>query len=261
MKKTIAAALACAAVLAACGGGGDGAPASSNAKISFYGNPLQQAATPQSTAKVAAVVHAASDAPASDAATQTVQTLTQALAAQGVTADVTPQVMNGTTLHALIMGENNGLPPTQDQFKTDPSGFIVANFQLDDMVTRNDDPAQLAALAQFQQDLYTFIQRAHVAGKLTFVILPIRTCDQPFGKSAADGVIQAATTAASLSAGYAVGGVSYNAVSDANGVFTDTVTAGHMGADCRTPDAYLINMANQNMAERMAPVLKDGLSK
>ncbi|WP_152562594.1 hypothetical protein [Caballeronia grimmiae] len=189
------------------------------------------------------------------------QTLTQALAAQGVTADVTPQVMNGTTLHALIMGENNGLPPTQDQFKTDPNGFIVANFQLDDMVTRNDDPAQVAALAQFQQDLYTFIQRAHVAGKLTFVILPIRTCDQPFGKSAADGVIQAATTAASLSSGYAVGGLSANVVMDANGVATDTVTAGHMGADCRTPDASLINMANQNMAERMAPVLKDGLSK
>ncbi|MDR5736166.1 hypothetical protein QCE47_28030 [Caballeronia sp. LZ025] len=260
MKKTIAVALACAAVLAACGGGGDGTP-SSTAKISYYGNPLPQAATTSATVKVAAVAHAASDFTASDAAAQTVQTLTEALAAQGVTADVTPQVMNGTTLHALIMGENNGLPPTQDQFKTDPSGFIVANFELDDMVTRNDDPAQVAALAQFQHDLYTFIQRAHVAGKLTFVILPIRTCAQPFGKSAADGVIQAATTATSLSSGYAVGGVPYNAVSDASGVFTDTVTAGHMGADCRTPDAYLINMSNQNMAERMAPVLKDGLSK
>ncbi|BBP95932.1 hypothetical protein BSFA1_10610 [Burkholderia sp. SFA1] len=116
MKKTIAAALACAAVLAACGGGGDDGPSSTAkvATISYYGNPLPTAQSAQSAAKVAAVAHAASDPAASDAGAQTALTLTQALAAQGVTAQVTPQVINGTTLHALIMGENNGLPPTQD---------------------------------------------------------------------------------------------------------------------------------------------------
>jgi hypothetical protein len=263
MKNTVFAALSISAVLVACGGGGgDGAPASAAkvATISYYGNPLPQAKSAQATVKTA-VIHAASDAPASDAASQTAQTLTQALAAQGVTADVTPQVMNGTTLHALIMGENNGLPPTQDQFKTDPSGFIVVNFELDDMVTNKDDAAQVAAIAQFKQDLFTFIQRAHVAGKLVFVIVPIRTCDQPFGKSAADGVVEAASSAAFDAAGYAVGGLPTSVVVDANGVGTDTVTAGHMGADCRTPDGYLTNMWTATIATGMAPVIKDGLDK
>lgn len=249
-----------ALTLAACGGGGDGGSPASTAKaanISFYGNPLPSVTAGAAVAKVA-VVRAASAPAASDGAATTVKTLTDALADQGVTATVTPQVLNGTGLHALIMGENNGLPPTNDQFKTDPNGFLVINFQIDDMVTAMDDSSQQAALATFQQDIYTFIQRAHVSGKLVYAIVPIPTCDAPAGHSAADGVAQAIATASGQAAGFPVGILPSNLVAGTDGVYTNTFTAGHLGANCRTPDAYLLNAWTQSIAERMAPGLKNG---
>jgi len=246
-----------ALALAACGGGGGGGSSAKVANISFYGNPLPSV-TSGATAKVA-VVHAASDAAASDGAATTVKTLTDALAAQGVTATVTPQVLNGTGLHALIMGENNGLPPTDDQFKTDQNGWLVVNFQIDDMVTNMDDPAQQAALATFQQDMYTFIRRAAVTGKFVFIIVPIPTCDVKTGHSAADGVIQAISGATAQALAFPVGGLPSNWVTDLSGVTTNTFTQGHLGADCRTPDAYLLNAWTESIAARIAPALKEKL--
>ncbi|BBP95931.1 hypothetical protein BSFA1_10600 [Burkholderia sp. SFA1] len=46
---------------------------------------------------------------------------------------------------------------------------------------------------------------------------------------------------------------------DDKGVATNTFTHGHMGADCRTPDAYLTDLWTKSIAERMAPTIKDGL--
>lgn len=252
--------LVAALVMTACGGGGDGGSAATAkvANISFYGNPLPNVAAGAAVSKVA-VVHAASDSAASDGAATTIQTLTDALAAQGVTATVTPQVLNGTGLHALIMGENNGLPPTDDQFKTDQNGWLVVNFQIDDMVTTMDDPTQQAALATFQQDMFTFIRRAGVSGKFVFIILPIPTCDAQIGHSAADGVIQAIVGATNQALAFSVGGLPLNLVTDANGVTTNTFTQGHLGADCRTPDAYLLNAWTESIAERIAPALKEKL--
>jgi hypothetical protein len=255
----IAAALA--VTLTACGGGGsDSAPAPVAKKptLSFYGNPLPTAPASGAVANVQ-VVRADVAAPASDPNAETVTTLQDALAAQGVTATVTPQLMNGTTLHALIMGEDNGLPPTNDQFVTDPSGFLVVNFTLDDMITPRSDPNQQAALVQFTQDMTTFIQRAHVAGKLVFVILPIPTCDTVTGQSAADGLIEAANQAAGAAGGFGVGTLPSNGVADANGVVTNTFTQGHLGSDCRTPDAWLLNAWTQSIATPIAAAMKQGV--
>jgi hypothetical protein len=261
MYKKIIAAVIAASVLAGCGGGSDSpAPTAKVAKLSFYGNPL--GGSTQATAH-AAVMLAAASAPvaSSDAAAQTVQSLQDALAAQGVTATVTPQVMDGTTLHALIMGENNGLPPTDDQFKTDPSGYLVVNFKLDDSVTLD---TATAALQQFKADLTTFIQRGHVSGKLVLVVVPIPTCDTNPDVNTnglynlTDRLIMTIGQATSDAGGFSVGGFSSNIVST-DGSVTNAVTAGHMGADCKTPDAYLLNAQVQALARDIAPRLQAGL--
>jgi hypothetical protein len=253
MKKTIFAAALLSVIVAACGGGGSGntpAPMTKTLKLSVYGNPLVSSTSP-ATAKVqAAAFDQTPSAPTpSSAAAATVQTLTDALAARGVTATVTPQVMDGTTLHQIIMGENNGLPPTNDQFKTEPSEWLVVNFQLDDMVTKASDPAQMAALDQFAQDLFVFNQRAMVAGKRVFAVLPILTCDVPNHDTASDGLVTAINKAAQSSL-TPVGGIPY----------PDQTNAGHMGADCRNPDAYIQNLRTQIIADDLASRYKAATS-
>jgi hypothetical protein len=263
-KRTIAAALL-AATLGACGGGSSDAPQSTAQtwKLSLYGNPI---VTSQSAVQATSQRAIAADASASSgAAAQTVQSLQDALAADGVTATVTPEVMDGTTLHQLIMGEDNGLPPTPDQFTTDASSWLIANFTLDDMVTPSTDPAQQAALAQFQQDLTVFIERARTSGKMVLVVTPIQTCDYSDStsiggtstQSAAYGLWLAeenATTNAYANA--PIGGLPQT-TEVINGVLTNTFTEGHLGADCRTPDAWLQNQYVQaiarDIAARLAP--------
>lgn len=257
----LAAAVTLAISLAACGGGGsDSTPAQPVAKVptlSFYGNAL--VAPAKATAKAAAseAASAAAPASASDAAAATVQSLTDALAAQGVTANVTAQVMDGTTLHAIVMGENNGLPPTPDQFGKDPSEWLIVNFTLDDMVSTIDVPSQAAALAQFQQDLTVFIQRGHVSGKNTFVVTPIQSCDgSPSGFSATEGLRNAENQASYAAFAFITGLGSGPIVVGPDGKNVDTLTQGHMGADCRTPDAYLLNLQTQAIATDIAGRLK-----
>lgn len=260
MRKFLTVVLVSAA-LAGCGGGGSSsspAPvaAAKTMSLSFYGNPLGVSQTATAHVMVAAADKDASAPTATDPnAAATVQTLQAALAAQGVTATVTVQVMNGTSLHALILGEDNGLPPTQDQFTTDPSAYLVANFTLDDMVTPSIDPTQNAAMQQFKTDLETFIQRAHVAGKLVLVVLPIPTCDavpdNAGGLNAAGGLTEMITQASGDAGGFPVGALPSNVISS-DGTITNTFTAGHLGADCRTPDAYLLNAQTQAVAVSIA---------
>ncbi|WP_144149321.1 hypothetical protein [Paraburkholderia sp. BCC1884] len=258
--------------LVACGGGGDGGissqPAAKAYTISMYGKPLVSLTAATAHAQLAAVAKAASDADGSSDVQTTVQTLQDALAARGVTADVTPKVMDGTSLHALIMGEDNGLPPTQDQFKTDLSGAVIANFQLDDMVTPWTDPDQRAAATQFEQDLEVFIQRMHVAGKQVWIVLPIETCDYPAGSNfndqytARDALQGSILQAVAATTGQLAGGISYAYVTTQDpvtGAYTtvNTVTQGHLGADCRTPDAYLQNLQIQSVADTIAALYKE----
>lgn len=65
-----------------------------------------------------------------------------------------------------------------------------------------------------------FIQRAHVSGKLVFVIQPIPTCDVPNtanggtgARTAADGLIEAIGNASGQAGGFPVGGIDGMAMS------------------------------------------------
>lgn len=246
--------LLAALTLGACGGGGDGpAKAAPVMSIQYYGAPMPQGAG-GATAK-AAIVGAASDA----GAAETVTTLTQALAAQGVTASVTPITMSATALHDLVMSVNGGVRPTNDQLTVQPTGYAVVNFQLDDMVTSADDPAQVAAISQFQNDLTTFILQQRLAGKETFILSPIPTCDFAPGHTAGDGLGQAESNAVAVALAFQVGTVPRGTVTDLNGVTTDPYLIAHMGADCRTPDATIIGVWTNSAAERMAVNFKAGL--
>jgi hypothetical protein len=251
MFKTVAIFLAAAVSLSACGGGGSGdsaTPTAKTMKISLYGQPLTSSAA---VSHARAVANADAPSGASDAAA-TVQSLQDALKARGVPATVTPQVMDGTTLHQIVIGENNGLPPTPDQFKTDPSEFMVVHFELDDMTKPWSDPTQQAALAQFQSDLFVFIQRGEVAGKRVFVVDAIPNCDVPYGDSAADGLNDAIGKATSGTTGAGIGLFPANSYLDQSGTRINAVTVGHMGADCRTPDASLLTMRTNLVADYLA---------
>ncbi|NYH13417.1 hypothetical protein [Paraburkholderia bryophila] len=252
--------------LAACGGGSDGngsggnlTPAAKVMKLSLYGQPFvnSQAAVSHAQALSAGPSASAPPATASDAAA-TVQALLDALTARGVPSSVTAQVMDGTTLHQIVMGENSGLPPTPDQFKTDPSGYLIVSFQLDDMVTPWSDPVQAAAVTQFAQDLTVFAQRASVSGKLVYAVLPIQTCDAPNATGAAFGLISAITQAQSKSSLNTIGAIPFGvAFGGSQGSAIPSPELAHLGADCRTPDAYLLNMRTNAIADYIAALYKD----
>ncbi|MDR3386803.1 MAG: hypothetical protein P4L92_07100 [Rudaea sp.] len=248
--------------LAACGGGNDGGstqPAAKALTISMYGTPLVSATSPAvAHLQLRATSKAEAATPASGASDvqATVQTLTDALASRGVTANITAQVMDGTTLHQIVIGEDNGLPPTPDQFKSDPSEWMIVNFQLDDMVTPANDPAQQVAINQFIQDLTVFAQRAAVAGKAVFAVAQIPTCDSQF--SAAGGVSNAFSRALVAGAPIRViGGIPLTIVFDASGKAVPSPDTAHLGADCRTPDAYLQNERVQSVADEIAAGYKE----
>jgi len=249
LKRVVALAIG-ALVLTACGGGGDNgaAPAVKTMRLSLYGRPF---ATGQAVSHMQATAKAA--APSSDAAA-TVQTLQDALAARGVSATVTAQVMDGTTLHQIVMGENNGLPPTPDQFKTDPSEYLIVNFQLDDMVTPQTDPVQAAAVQQFIQDLTVFAQRAAVSGKLVYAVAPIQTCDGVGSPSYA--LDYAITQAGQKTLINKIGEIPFGVAFGPDGAPIPNPDLAHLGADCRTPDVYLLNMRTNAIADYIAALYK-----
>lgn len=259
-KATLACVLA-SIFLAACGGGGgsgDTQPAAKPLTISMYGKPLVSGSSAVVAHAQARVMAAASSATASGTSgvQTTVQSLQDALAARGITAAVSAQVMDGTTLHQVVMGENNGLPPTPDQFKLDPSEWMIVNFQLDDMATTWTDPVQRAAVDQFAKDLVVFAQRAAVVGKAVFAIEPIQTCDMP--DSAVDalhyGLIKAFTDGAPIRI---IGQVPFFVQFDSLGKPVPSPDLVHLGADCRTPDAYLQNLQVQSVADTIASAYKE----
>jgi hypothetical protein len=153
--------------------------------------------------------------------------------------------MDGTALHALVLARNGGASPPNSAYGTvDPTNWNIVNFQLDDMVTPWTDPTQLADVEQFQNDLAVFTEWSYVDEKKTFVIAPIPTCDgDPLNltNTTAVGALQIAEGQASaISASYGVGAVS------------SAEAAGHMGADCRTPDAYILNLQTTRIASDIA---------
>ncbi|WP_075358922.1 hypothetical protein [Caballeronia sordidicola] len=237
MKKMLALSVAAALILSACGGGGDNSSAPAPVlKLSFSGAPITEAA---GAVAHAAVIHAAADTPASGASA-TVTTLQDALTAAGVAANVTAGVIDGTTLHQIVLARNGGNSPDNSLYGTvDPTDWNIVNFQLDDMVTPWTDPTQQAAVAQFQNDLAVYTQWAYVDRKSTFVVAPIPTCDgdpaNPTNTTAVGALQVAEGQAAAISISYSIGHVQASEV------------VGHMGDDCRTPDAYILNLRTQRI--------------
>ncbi|MBM2769938.1 hypothetical protein [Burkholderia anthina] len=219
--------------LSACGGGDDAsapaAPSKFAVKVTYSGLPLVKS---RQASKMAAadVVSGASSTVVESDGQATVDTLQKrfADAATGIT--VYPGVIDGTTLHQIVMSVNNGVGPTQEELwqydqnrtKIVMDDWVVLNFQLDDMRTGRNDPAQVAALDQFKKDLIVFQNRLYLEGKHVYKIVPIRTCELPSGQTAADGL--ADVLADVPGSGYLMG-------------LRDAPDRSHMGDDCRTPDA------------------------
>ncbi|HDR9061062.1 TPA: hypothetical protein QDB03_002676 [Burkholderia vietnamiensis] len=228
--KIILAALAiplCISV-AACGGGDDSSPPAPSkfaVKLTFSGNPLVAS---QKTLRMVATDGAsgASVVDTTTAGQATVNALQQKFSAAGTGITVYPGVIDGTTLHQIVMSVNNGIGPTDDELRNAKrpvvsSEWMVVNFQLDDMQTGRNDPAQIAAMDQFKKDLIIYQNRIYLEGKSLYKILPIRTCDLPAGQTAADGLIDVLGSVPG--SGYLMG-LDY------------APDKSHMGADCRTPD-------------------------
>ncbi|WP_063807071.1 hypothetical protein [Burkholderia ubonensis] len=229
MKKTLVAlAVPLLVSLSACGGGDGGSPPAPSkfaVKLTFSGIPLVQQAK---TSRMAAtdVASGASAPDATSAGQATVNALQQKFSDAGTGITVYPGVIDGTTLHQIVMSVNNGVGPTDDELRNAKvpvvsSEWMIVNFQLDDMQTASNDPAQIAAMDQFKKDLIVFQNRVYLEGKVLYKILPIRTCDLPAGQTAADGLIDVLQRVPG--GGYLMG-LSY------------APDKSHMGADCRTPD-------------------------
>ncbi|MGY6256529.1 hypothetical protein ACXIVK_23965 [Paraburkholderia caledonica] len=222
-------------------------------KLSLYGQPLVKSSTSAHAQAIPLTAAASSTSATSTDANATVDALQAALAARGVTANVTAQVMDGTTLHQIVMGENNGLPPTPDQFKTDPSGYLIVNFQLDDMITSGSDPAQAAAATQFADDLTVFSQRATVSGKLVYAVLPLPKCNDP-NDSARNVLIGSIVQAQRKSMLNTMGGIPFCQGTD--NYCAAWVAANH-GAQCSTPEADLETMRTNSIADYVAALYKE----
>lgn len=228
MKKILVA-LAFPLSLSACGGGDDaGAPAAPSkfaVRVTYSGLPLIK--SKQASRMAAVDAASAADSAGDESAGQaTVDALQKKFAAAGTGITVYPGVIDGTTLHQLVMAVNNGVGPTQNEMDhaklpMAPSEWVVLNFQLDDMQTGRNDPAQAAAIEQFRKDITVFQNRLYLEGKQIYTVLPIRTCELPAGQTAADGLSDALRGAPGSS--YLLG-------------LRDAPDRLHMGPDCRTPD-------------------------
>ncbi|CAB3750767.1 hypothetical protein GQ57_15850 [Burkholderia sp. MSh2] len=231
MKRNLAAlAFPLLLSLSACGGGDDvgaaAAPSKFAIKLTYSGLPLIKA---QQSSKMSAVdvgTGRASSQPSSDGQA-TVDALQKKFSEAGTGVTVYPGVIDGTTLHQIVMSVNDGVGPTEDEMRNAKhpvvlDEWVVLNFELDDMQTGRSDPAQVAALAQFKKDLIVFQNRLSLENKQFYKVLPIRTCELPEGQTAADGLIEVLKSVPN--SGYLLG-------------LRDAPDKAHMGADCRTPDA------------------------
>ncbi|WP_043294658.1 hypothetical protein [Burkholderia pseudomallei] len=228
MKKKLLATSFIAIALSACGGGDDAAsstPSKFAIKLTYSGLPL---VSQQKTMRMAAVDAASGIAtalPKSDGQA-TVDELQKRFSEAGTGITVYPGVIDGTTLHQIVMSVNNGVGPSADEKRNAKvpvvqSEWVVLNFELDDMQTGRNDPAQVAALDQFKRDLVVFQDRLYIEGKQVYKILPILTCELPAGQTAADGLSDVLKSVPN--SGYLLG-------------LRDAPDRSHMGNDCRTPD-------------------------
>ncbi|KVE53315.1 hypothetical protein [Burkholderia vietnamiensis] len=257
MRITLIAAVLTGLALSACGGG-DSSSTSASAgpaiRLKYSGVPL--VATQRARAMAAAVdsSSAASAAVATGDVQPTITALQDALKARGADIAVYPGIVNGSTLHDIVMSENGGVGPTLAEIansKTNISEWALVYFELDDMSGYIDSAERRAAVEQFKRDLQVYGAREYLKGRVIFAARPVVSCA---------GVKEVRTIDDN---GYAVVN-SYWPASQAlyeaiNGAAVDGVVtpiggiakpdAPHMGADCNTADqavrdAHLASIAD-----------------
>jgi len=231
MKKILASfAVPVCFALTACGGGDDGGPASSGPaiKLTYSGAPL---VTSQRARTMAAVTDLSSAASAPGVSTSDVQptiaALQNAFKARGADIGVYPGVINGSTLHDIVMSENNGVGPTDGEIaaaNVNISTWTLVNFQFDDMRGYIDSAEKQAMVGQFLRDIKIYSDREYMKGNVVFVPLSLGTClpNRADASTAAQAFNDVART---------VGAFNYESMA-----VPPAVDPTHMGADCQSPD-------------------------
>ncbi|WP_080434868.1 hypothetical protein [Burkholderia ubonensis] len=257
MKKILAAlAFPLCISLSACGGGDDGGPASSGPaiRLTYSGAPLVSAQRARAMAAVADTSSSASapDVPAGDAQS-TVAALQDAFKARGADIGVYPGVIDGATLHQLVMAENNGVGPTDDDIwkaKINISEWILVNFALDDVTGYIDSAEKSMKFDQFVKDLQVYSRREYLKGRAVFVARPIVSCAPAKVVRSVDErgyVIERKYAPATEALYFALNGMLGGGLEPIGGILKSDPA--HMGADCDTPDqvakdAYLASIVD-----------------
>ncbi|CAJ5326903.1 putative gp27 [Burkholderia pseudomallei] len=173
----------------------------------------------------------------------TIAALQDAFKAGGADVGVYPGIVNGTTLHQLVMSENNGIGPAIDEVynsKTNISEWVLVNFQFDDMTGYIDSNEKSEMVDRFKNELLIYVEREYMKGRVVFAALPIMPCAPDKVVSSVDAAGRAVLTTYPTASK-----ALYRAIEVAanNNVFpVDTVggtsqpDVAHMGADCSTPD-------------------------
>lgn len=231
--------------VSACGGGDDGGGGSSGPaiKLTYSGAPLVSEQRARAMAAGANVSSNLSSQSSSADGAATIAALQDAFKARGADVGVYPGIVNGTTLHQLVMSENNGIGPAIDEVynsKTNISEWVLVNFQFDDMTGYIDSNEKSEMVDRFKNELLIYVEREYMKGRVVFAALPIMSCAPDKVVSSVDAAGRAVLTTYPTASK-----ALYRAIEVAanNNVFpVDTVggtsqpDVAHMGADCSTPD-------------------------
>lgn len=187
----------------------------------------------------------------------TIAALQDAFKARGADIGVYPGVVNGTKLHDIVMAENGGVGPTQDEIyasKVSISSWTLINFEYDDMSGYIDTPEKKAVADQFANDLRVFAGREYLKGNVVFAARPIVSClpDKVSSTPDAGGYYREYMPASRAL---------YNAISAMGSGGSGLIAIGgilttepaHMGGGCETPDQA---MRDAHLASIVDPLVE-----
>ncbi|WP_175726379.1 hypothetical protein [Burkholderia ambifaria] len=258
MKKTLMAAVLAGLTLSACGGGDDSPTSTASGpaiRLQYSGVPLAATQRARAMAAAADISSAASAPGASSGDVQpTIAALQDAFKARGADIVVYPGIVNGSTLHDIVMSENDGVGPTLAEIansKTNISEWALVYFELDDMSGYIDSAARRAAIEQFKHDLQVYGAREYLKGRVIFAARPVASCAgvkevrtvDENGYTVVNSYWPASQALYDVINGAGIDGV----VTPIGGIAKPDVS--HMGADCNTPDqtvrdAHLTSIAD-----------------